>query len=103
MLDHFTTPQEEGRSQYPLSPSRKDVQNESVPRHRKAASTGGGRAWTEDEVSKDVRLISQDTDKVKGVVPSANPQQQNALQTYCGASSKDRARLSTPLPSDDVW
>jgi hypothetical protein len=56
MLDRFPPLQEEERSQCPVSP-RKEVQSESVPRHRKAASTGGGRAWTEEEVSKGARLI----------------------------------------------
>jgi hypothetical protein len=51
MLDRFPSPQEEEQSQSPATPSRKDEQNGSAPRHRKAASTGGGRAWTEEEVS----------------------------------------------------
>jgi hypothetical protein len=51
MLDRFPSPREEEQSQSPAAPSRKDEQNGSAPRHRKAASTGGGRAWTEEEVS----------------------------------------------------
>jgi hypothetical protein len=65
MLDHFPPPPDEARSQYPVSPSQKNKQNESIPRHRKAASTGGGRAWTEEEVRKDVEPVLQDTDKEK--------------------------------------
>jgi len=51
MLDRFPSPQEEEQSQCPATPSRRDEQNGHAPRHRKAASTGGGRAWTEEEVS----------------------------------------------------
>jgi hypothetical protein len=90
MLDRFPSPQEEEQSQSPATPSRKDEQNGSAPRHRKAASTGGGRAWTEEEVSntRGLTLLYVLT-KEKGVVPFANTQQQNALQTHRSTSPKD--------------
>lgn len=54
VLDQFPPLQEEERSQCPGS-QPKDMHNESGTRHRKAASTGGGRAWTEEEVSNGTR------------------------------------------------
>ena len=65
MLERFPPVQEENPSQFPVSPSRKTEQNEPVPRHRKAASTGGGRAWTEEEVSKTRSLAYRITDRKK--------------------------------------
>ena len=48
-------PQEAERCDYPVTPSRRDERDDdhrcSVHKHRKAVSTGGGRAWTEEEVS----------------------------------------------------
>ena len=92
MLDRFPSPQEEEQSQCPATPSRRDEQNGHAPRHRKAASTGGGRAWTEEEVSNNTPpglILLYVLTRKKGVVPIANTQQQNALQTHRSTSPKD--------------
>lgn len=82
--DVMVSPEESERCDYPLTPSRDNNQGSerrcSVHRHRKAVSTGGGRAWTEEEVSKNI-ACGKPTGYLRapGVLFTADTQQQDAL------------------------
>ena len=58
-----------------------DRHDYGVQKSRKTASTGGGRAWSEDEVSRSKECFSSLTSFLGSLPPSDTPSE-NALQTY---------------------
>jgi hypothetical protein len=64
-----------------------DRHDYGVQKNRKPASTGGGRAWSEDEVNKSHDFVLSDhfvskSNITKGSLPPPNPATENALQAY---------------------
>ena len=103
-------------SQYPPGTPSHDMEFRSISppymgdrsefgfqKQRKAIATGGGRAWTEEEVSL-LKLFSQhQTDIVEGSLSAAHSQKQDAIQAHRGATSQDRAGLPSSLSSNVLW
>jgi len=50
-----------------------------VQKNRKPASTGGGRAWSEDEVWQNPRLSINRLTNYVGSISSSNPSSKNAI------------------------
>ena len=48
-------------------------------RHRKSSSTGGGRAWSEEEVRVITQVIANYADQPLGGIPHRDSHAQNAL------------------------
>lgn len=60
-----------------------------IQKNRKPASTGGGRAWSEDEVGYHVWFAKNKLMASIGSLPSANSSTKDALQTHCCSFEKD--------------
>lgn len=88
-----------------------DRHDYGISKNRKLASTGGGRAWSEDEVRMcrmDSRLVTQPEAAREGTAnqvllllgslssPDSSPE--NAVQAYCRSSEENRAGLPSALP-----
>ncbi len=72
-----------------------------VQKNKKQASTGGGRAWSEDEVCSGVSagIMAYRTDTFVGSLPSPDSTPENAIQAHCHSLEEDRVGLSPALPS----
>jgi hypothetical protein len=63
-----------------------------VQKNRKQASTGGGRAWSEEEVSTTpfrISCLDNQLTTLLGSLPSTDSSPENAIQAHCNPSQED--------------
>lgn len=97
--------QQTAQATAPYIPSRDviDRHDYGVTKTRKASSTGGGRAWSDDEVGLihgcDVHDLGTQLTPATGGISHPDSTPEDALQVHCSTSKKDRTCVPPPLSS----
>lgn len=91
-----------------VSPTSKsqDFESPSTKEHRKSISTGGGRAWSQEEVRGQLDPLTQNLSSLTrraGELPDRNPHAQDALQTHRRDPKEDRTGMPPTLPPALLW